>query len=253
LLKNKGYWEDGTDYTGGLLDSGLISKDILLPHEKTLYYMADTVLTGGVLNDEEVWTWRYGSLLEILGHLNSPESNGLLQRYLRQNDLYLKNTAVLRLLKNGQTVDPAELEKLAASNEYRLDLYNDLKELGRPELFPAKYRTQRYFAEAELYSYASDDYSPSEMEYIGERVAELNGVKKRFFLFRIAFDENESGDPESHLGMAGPYELDAKNLETSNDATGSHYDEPYNKKQVDKHFRILLENTEKYLKEKKEE
>jgi hypothetical protein len=248
LLKNEHYWDDITDYTVRLLDSGVVTREILLPYTRDLFHIADTLLNGGTLAGEDVWSWRYSSLLELFGHINSAESNQFLQRFLKGKELYLKSVAALRLVKNSQPVDPAELEKLAANNEYRLDLYNDLKELGKASLFPAKYLTQRYFAEAELYTYASDDYSPSSMEYLGEKLAEWNGQKMRFYLFKIGFEEEEGDDPESYLGIAGPYELDPKNLETSNDATGYNADEAYNKKQVDKHFRTLLDNAEEYIK-----
>lgn len=248
LLKYEPYWDDITDYTIRLLDSGMVNRDILLPYTKDLFYIADTLLNGGTLAGEDVWSWKYSSLLELFGYINSAESNQYLQRFLKEKDLFLKSVAALRLVKNDLPVDPAELEKLAADNEYRLDLYNDLKELGKAALFPAKYQTQRYFAEAELYINASDDYTPSSMDYIGERLAELNGKKMRFYLFKISFEEEEGDEPGTFLGIAGPYELDQKNLVTSNDATGYQYDEPYNKKQVDKHFRTLLDNAEEYIK-----
>lgn len=252
LLKSKHYWEDVADYTVQLIDTGMISKDMLLPYSSTINYMADTLLSGEVLKDKEVWTWRYGSLVELLGHLNSPASNQLLQRFLKQSDLYLKSTAALCLLKNKQSVDAAELLKLAADNEYRLDLYSELKKMGRLDQYPAKYMTQRYFAEAEIYNYATDDYSPDLVELIGERLAEMNGEKKRFFLFRIGFDEEESGDGDTYLALVGPYDLDPKKLETNNDATAYHYEEAYNKKLVDKHYRLLLEKAEEYIRNKKE-
>jgi uncharacterized protein YbaP (TraB family) len=248
LLKNEHYWDNITDYTVRLLDSGVVTREILLPYTRDLFHIADTLLNGGTLAGEDVWSWKYSSLLELFGYINSAESNQFLQRFLKGEELYLKSVAALRLVKNGQPVDPSELEKLAANNEYRLDLYNDLKELGKATLFPAKYLTQRYFAEAELYTYASDDYSPSSMEYLGEKLAELNGRKMRFYLFKIGFEEDEGDEPENYLGVAGPYEMDPKNLETTNDATGYNADEAYNKKQVDKHFRTLLDNAEEYIK-----
>ncbi len=254
LLKHKDYWEDVSDYTTRLLDSAVISKDMLLPFAKDVFFIADTVLNGQSLKNEDEWTWRYGSLVELLGHINNTESNQLLQRFLKRDDLFLKSVAALCLVRNGQLADPKELEKLAASNDYRLELFKDLKELGKENLFPAKYRVQRYFAEAELYSYSTDDYSPSSMEYIGERLAEFNGRKMRFFLFRIGFDydeEDDDAEEESYLGIAGPYEPDTKLLETSNDATGYQYEEVYNKKLVDKHYRALLEKAEEYIKKKK--
>ncbi len=248
LLKNEHYWENVSAYTAKLLDSGLVSREMLQPYTRDIYYIADTLLKGNILNQEDVWSWGYSNLLDLLGHINSDESNQLLQRFLKGKEIYLKSVAAMRLVKNGQPVDRLELEKLAADNEYRLNLYNELKGLGKASLFPEKYLSQRNFAEAELFTYASDEYTPSAIEYLGERLAEFSGGQKRFFLFRITFEEEEGEKPETYLGIAGPYEIDPKNLETSNDATGYHYDEAYNKKQVDKHFRTLLDNAEEYIK-----
>lgn len=248
MLKNQHYWENISSCTARLLDSGMVSREMLQPYTPDIYYIADTLLNGNTLNSEDAWSWGYSNLLEILGHINSDESNQLLQRFLKGKEMYLKSVAALRLVKNGLPVDPAELEKLAADNEYRLDLYSDLKELGKLSLFPEKYLTQRSFAEAELFTHASEEYSPSAIEYIGEKQTAFTGQKMRFYLFRISFEDEEEGKPETYLGIAGPYEIDPKNLETTNDATGYHYDEAYNKKQVDKHFRILLDNAEEYIK-----
>lgn len=221
LLKNGDYWEDVADYTKTALDSGTIKTELLLPFDKEIRLISDTLLNGHTLQDEDAWTWRYGSLVSLLGYLNNTESNQLLKRFLAEKDLYLKSIAAICLVRNGQEADPKEVGKLAADNDYRLDLFKELKSLGKENLFPSKFRTQRYFAEAELYSYATDDYSPSGMEFIGERVAELNGLKKKFYLFRVGFNNEEENEQSAYLGIAGPYEMDTKNLETSNDATGT--------------------------------
>lgn len=253
LLKSGDYWEDVADYTKTVLDSGTIKTELLLPYDKEIRLIADTLLNGRALKEEDAWTWRYGSLVSLLGYLNNAESNQLLKRFLAEKDLYLKSIAAVCLVRNGQATDPNELLKLAASNDYRLDLFNELKKLGKDKLFPVKYRSQRYFAEAELYSYGSDDYSPSGMEFIGEREAELNGQRKKFYLFRVGFNNEEESEQSAYLGIAGPYEKDSKNLETSNDATELYYDEEYNKKSVDQQFRELIKKAEEYIKNKKKE
>lgn len=252
LLKNKDYWQDVTDYTDRLLDSGMLKTDIIMPWEKQLVFIADTLVKGGSLNQEDVWSWNYESLVGLLGKLNTAESNKQLAKILLQRDLYLKQAAALCLLKNGENVSPEELEKLAASNDYRLELYEELKKIKKESFFPAKYLTQRFFAEAQLYQYGSDDYSPSAMEYIGVKDVMFDGEKSRFFLFRVEFGgEDEEAETESYLGIAGPYSIDGKSVETSNDGTEINYDESFDKKAVDKHFRLLIEKGEEYVEKRK--
>jgi uncharacterized protein YbaP (TraB family) len=250
LLKNQDFWQDVCDYTSELLDSNMLSSEVIRPYEKELNFIADTLLHGTEINEEEVWLFPYQSIVNLLGYQNSPASSKLLQQFVAGKDLYLKQAAIISLLRNNEPVGTKEIEKLAASNEFRIDFYDELKRVGKESYFTSKYHTQRYFAEAELYSYGDEDYSPSSMEFIGEREVLFDGEKKRMFLFKVVFSNDEDKDKQTYLGIAGPYPLDAKITRTNNDATEIFYDEEYDKKQVDRHFKELLRKGEEYLMKK---
>lgn len=250
LLKNGDFWEDVANYTSTLLDSNTIEPSIIKPYEKDILFIADTLLAGQTLKGEDIWTWPYESLLHLLGELNTTESNKMLQRYAAHPDIFLKKTAVTCLLKNDQQVNAREIEKVAADKEYRLDLYEGLKRIKKESFFTSKYLAQRYFAESEMYQFGDEDYSPSTIEYLGEKEAIFDGQKKRFFLFRLGFNDEDGKEEEVHLGIAGPYSLEAKNLETNNDGTDIYYVEEFSKKAVDKQFKELLIKGEEYIKKK---
>ncbi|MBN8687047.1 MAG: TraB/GumN family protein [Chitinophagales bacterium] len=252
LLRNPDFSLDVMDYTVTLLDSGRISTALLAPYEKDILHTVDTLLSGNRLREEDAWTWQYRDILHLLGYLNTAASNARLQQFLKEKDLYLKERAVICLLRNNQPVEAKEMEKLAASNEYRLSFYNDLKQIKKESFFTPKYKTQRFFAEAEMYRYASDEDTPSSLELIGEKIADFNGQKMRFFLYRVGYNYGEKKEQDAYFGVAGPYELNAALLETSGEMTDMQFDEQYDKKETDRLFREMLERAEEYLRKKQD-
>jgi uncharacterized protein YbaP (TraB family) len=249
LLKNPLYWTSVADFTAKLVDSSIINIEMVRSFEKDLLYSADTLLNG-ILQKEEFYSWEYLDLFHLLGKLNSTAGNAILQRAVRAEDKELKQEVILRLLENNQPVNAAEIEKLAAEKEYRTDFYEKLKKLNRQSFFPAKYLTQKSFAESKAFMLGNDDYTPGEVEYLSQREVVFGGKKQRIYLFRIGYSEEEAGEKSSYLAIVGPYALDAKNLETSSDASDIHWDEEFDKKKINIHFDSLLKKGEEYLKKK---
>lgn len=248
LLKNPDYWEDVSDYTVTLVDSSLLDPSVLMPYAADLRHISDTLFAGGTMDEEDAYNWSYHSLVSCLGYVKDKEA---LRRFESHNDIMLNETAVYALVKMGEKPVPAVLEKLASNNDYRKSLYDQLKKLDKLSFFPAKYKSQRYFAEAALYLYATDDYSPDEMEYLGERVTLFNGVKKRFFLFRVRFGEDDK-EATDYLGIAGPYELDKSKYDSEGEANELHDDE-FDKKKIDEQFADLLKQGEEWARKNKKE
>lgn len=246
LLKNTDFWQDITDYTATLIDSNILQPDIIKPYAATILFTADTLLKGNTLKEEDIWSWPYKDLVFLLGSLNSTESNSVLQRFVLLQDLFLKKAAMVQLLNNNQNADAKEIEKIAASSDYRIEFYEELKKIKKESFFTAKYRTQRYFAEAAIYGYGDEDYTPSSVEFVEEREVFFDGEKKRFFLFRLGFKNDEEKEQESYLGIAGPYTLDPQYLETNNDATEIFYEEEFSKKSIDRQFKELIKKGEEY-------
>jgi hypothetical protein len=253
LLANKDFSEEVTRLTIELMDSNMLSPAVLKPYARQIRYMADTLISGQTLAGQDYWWWPYGNIVKLAGHLNDDSSNAIVARYLSLQDVYLKRTAVVALVRNGKTVDAAHLDAVAASVDNRMAFYEELKKAGKLHLFPEKFRTQRYFAESQVHEYSDEDYTPDAIEFIESREALFNGEKKRFFLFRLIYRNEEEGKSESYLGMAGPFELDPRNLESNKDALEINFDEAYNKKTLDTDFRNLLRKGEEYSEKRRSE
>jgi len=249
LSRNKFMWKDVLNSAVNLLDSNMISIEMVKPIEKDLLFHIDTLLSGTASKEEGFWGWSYINLVHLAGKLNTTASNAALQKVTAINSLDLKEEAITRLLENNQSVDAKEIEKLAASNEYRLSFYHSLEKINKLSFFPAKYKTQRWFAEAELYGYDEEDYFPETMELVAEKEAIFDGKKQRFFLFKLQYQ----GEDTYTWGIAGPYDLDSKNLETTNDVTLIDYDEEeFDKKKINQQFEKFLKQGEENLIQRKE-
>ncbi len=84
----------------------------------------------------------YATLLLPFWETNSTVQP-LLQQMLRSTDKQLKYKTLLLLLKNNKPYPDTLLNFFASLDEYRFQLYSDLKEMKRPEKFPALYNNHR--------------------------------------------------------------------------------------------------------------
>jgi len=99
-----------------------------------------------------------------------------------------------------------------------------------------------------VFEEAYEDDAPEKISFVGERITEFIGEKKKFYLYKVMYTED---DPETqYLGIAGPYALDSKDLNSSHDCTGLYWAEIYDAKQIDEFFKQHLKETEDWLKEK---
>lgn len=245
LSNNPVFAERIIDISAELLDSNLISRDMLLPYRENFLHTADTTLASLKKKPADEYSGdTYWWLLHLLQNFNDTAANRLLQQYLTLDEQTMKQEAALLLLKNKQPVNPKEIEKIAADKVYRRDLYDNLVKIGKQNLFPARYLTQQYLAESDMYIYASDEDEPEEVSFIGKREVIYKGEKKRFYLFRLKYEYGEEDETEQYLGIAGPYSMDLKKFEMDYEATGLFYKEQFDAKKTDQQFTAFLKMLE---------
>jgi hypothetical protein len=89
-------------------------------------------------------------VLDVLGHVVTPEAERGLVDALEYQDPRLKMFAVLGLVVHGKEPPHEPLKEIAQSSETRNWVYRGLAELDRLDLFPTEYATPEAFAEAEM-------------------------------------------------------------------------------------------------------
>ncbi len=210
-----------------LLDRSLFQSYIPL-------YLADaeTSYRHAKANPEETYVaYEWAGFVSLF---NTPECIALQHKFLTIEDPDVRFVSLVGLLRHRQKVDPAMISKLAADKAYRLQLYERMEQLGLLAQFPKAWSGQRQLAESELYGIASEELDELLIELVGERVAEFQGRKQKFFLFHV-YAEGEPG----YLGIAGPYGNGTKGARGS--ITNLVWDEDYERSKVDRLFKKYLE------------
>ncbi len=230
-----------------LLDSGYISKETARTRKGLWLQLLNSHLKTSLKNEEgEAIVF---NLLELAGKLKLPELNAVVAKYVPAKNKWIKLEAVDVLLKSGQPVPVAALQTLAADKYFRAELYSRLKETKKVTLFPAAYRTQKSMAESYIYqSLKDEDEVESEPKFIYIKTIEhlYNGEKRRFFLFRLNMDESEEvGDenPTSLLAVAGPFSLDATQIDinSKDNVSGVYYESNFDGMRLDAFFKKYLQ------------
>jgi hypothetical protein len=109
----------------------------------------------------------YATLLMPLYDKN-PAVAQLLSQLLLSNDKRLKYNTALLFIRNGKSVADSILNYFAADNNYRYELYTDLKDLNKQNLFPAKYNNQADLALSKLYNEANYN-KPDTIAFLAKR------------------------------------------------------------------------------------
>jgi hypothetical protein len=223
--------------TNRLLDSNLLARDALLPYQQSILKgVRNEVL---LLQKGEYEPWELIRWAKLLGWLNVPDGTKLLNNLLVQKDVYLKQAAILALLKNNNTVPVAEITKVAADKGARQYFYEALQEMGRETLFPPLYASQKALAETDVYNLFTDDYDDFTLTYLGQRVARFRGRNALFHLFKVnlAYDGEEKKD---YLAVAGPYQPGKKEKVVYGDATGFYVGETFQLRKTDALLKAYL-------------
>lgn len=190
-----------------------------------------------LLQQEAYEPWELIRWAQLLGWLNEPEGNAVLQKMLTHKDVSLKQASILALLKNNHPVPASPIAQVAADRGTRLYFYETLQQMGRLSIFPALYASQKSLAESELYNLLAEDYDDFTLTYIGQRTTSYEGAPRLFHLFkvRMAYEDEVKRD---YLGVAGPYPVAGREKILYGDATGVYGDERFQLQKTDK----LLKN-----------
>ncbi len=224
-----------------LLDSNLLSKNALIKYEEAI--VAGARKAEQQLRSSEDESWTFTGWSEMLRQLNSAAGNAVLRKALAAKEPYIKQSVILALLKNNQSVPAEAVAKVAADKSQRGSFYSELKTIRKEGLFPALYASQKSLAESELQNYFSDDYGEFTLTYLTEKTETYNGKKSRFYLYKILMAYNDEEKKQNFLAVAGPYDLAAKEKIATSDASGFYSEEELTTANLNRLFRLYLQKS----------
>lgn len=157
-----------------------------------------------------------------------PAIQPLFNQILSSADKRLKYHTLLLLIRNNKPYPDSLLKYFAAMNEYRYELYTDLKVIDKKEKFPVQYNNHIDLAKSKLLAENSYD-DPDSIVYVDRLVAEIKGKKGFIYFFKYKARRDDVSWKLATVGLVpedeSRFEFDGKN--------SSHGDRSMNKVKYD--------------------
>ncbi len=132
----------------------------------------------------------------------------LIGQMLGSNDKRLKYNTLLLLIQHGKPYPDSLISYYGSMDEYRYELYSDLKKMGRLELFPARYNNHLDLGRSSLMKEAYE--RPDTLVYIDRLTASYKGKTGYIYFYKY---KNKTEDLSWKLATVGLVPMDPKSFE----------------------------------------
>lgn len=166
----------------------------------------------------------YATLLMPFWDKN-PAAQQFIKQLLKSNDNRLKYSTAMLLLRNHKSLPDTILNYFAAMDEYRYELYSDLRSNESLNLFPSTFNNQVKLAKSKLLDISSNYNKPDSLVYLDKlpvQFKDRNGFVL-FFKYRNKKDENTW-----RLATVGIVPNDSKQFEFDSKKLGYWEERQYN-------------------------
>jgi hypothetical protein len=143
---------------------------------------------------------------------SNPNVQPFIQQLLSSNDKELKYNVMLLLLRNKKPVPDSLPKYFAGLEKYRYQLYEDLREIGREDLFPAQYNNHLDLGKSKLMEAKSYD-KPDSLVYLDRLSAEVKNQKGFVYFFKY---KTKKDDVDWKLATVGLVPVDPRTFEFEN-------------------------------------
>ena len=148
----------------------------------------------------------------------------LFRQILSSSDKRLKYNTMLLLLRNNKPCPDSLMNYFAAQDEYRYELYKDLKELGKEAKFPSQYNNHLDLGKSKLLAEKTYD-KPDTLVFVDKLPAEVKGKKGLVYFFKY---KTKKDDASWKLATVGLVPEDPKQFEFEKDDKDDDRFEGYN-------------------------
>jgi uncharacterized protein YbaP (TraB family) len=154
------------------------------------------------------------SVLLVPFFKNNQQVQQYFGRLLKSKDEYVRlNTAIL-LLRNKLPVEDSLFLTLAADDNFRSTLYEEMEKIKRTDKFPAKYRSQDLMARSFLVSKNEYDKMDS-IVFLQKKPASAKGKNGVVYFYKYRIQK----DDQWKIGMSGMQPLKESEIEVTDELT----------------------------------
>lgn len=238
LADKEYFWAVLSGIATSALDSNVLDASQIKAHAALFAARAKKEIDKN--HDEiEEGPYSYVDLIRLLGVAGTPESIAQLKRFSKFNSREIRFRTQIAWLEAGQPSDSKTIYTLAITDEYRGQLYDELKRINKLKLFPPDFLNQQAFAQSKVIEVLSqDDEAPEFIHYVKEKTVNFKGTQQKFYLFKIQY----GFDAPEYLAIAGPYSLNSKDIISSHEATGVYWEKSFDAKKADAWLQEYLQS-----------
>lgn len=147
---------------------------------------------------------------------NHPGVGTLFNQLLGSNDKRLKYNTMFLLLRNNRPLPDSLIRFFAKMDEFRFELYKDLKEIKKAAIFPDEYNNHLDLGRSLLYS-AKVFNQPDSIVYLDKLPAEYKGKKGYIYFYKY---RQKKDDAAWKLATVGILPQDPKQFEMNERVPG---------------------------------
>jgi hypothetical protein len=134
----------------------------------------------------------------------------LINQVLHSNDKQVKFNTMLILIRNKLPIPDTMLKYFAGMDDYRYQLYSELKKIKRKELFPSAFNTHIDLGKSKLLDEGNQYDKPDSIIYMERLPMEFKGKKGFMYFFKV---KPKKDDGFWKIGTVGMVPENAKEFE----------------------------------------
>jgi uncharacterized protein YbaP (TraB family) len=139
----------------------------------------------------------------------NPQVPQIIGQLLQSSDKRLRYNTMILLLRNNRPVADSMLSVFASLDEFRYELYDDLKTLNKANLFPVSFKDQRSMARSRLLD-LQDYNKPDTLVYLEKLPLQYKDRKGLLYFFKY---KDKKEDNSWKIATAGLFPQDSTTLE----------------------------------------
>jgi hypothetical protein len=140
---------------------------------------------------------------------SKPNVKQVIDQMLASTDKKLKYNTMMLLIRSNKPYPDSMLRYFASLDEYRYDLYTDLRDMDKDGLYPKQFNNHIALAKSKLLNYKSYD-KPDSIAYLDRMTTEIKGRKGYVYFFKY---RDKKDDVAWKLATVGLVPLDSTKFE----------------------------------------
>ncbi len=124
----------------------------------------------------------------------------IFRQILSSSDKRLKYNTLLLLIRNNRTYPDSLLNYFARLDEYRYELYSDLKDLNKLSIFPRQYNNHLDLAKSKIFAERTYD-KPDSLVFADKVPADVNGKKGLIYFFKYKTKKDDATWKLASVGL----------------------------------------------------